>query len=443
VSYETFAQELAAVRSRGDQFQRRAQQAVEDQALLPEALEELSTALEELRVTEEEVRVQHEQLVEGRQSVEAERDHYRELFELAPVAYLVTDRAGVIREVNRRAASLLGVAQDFLAGRPLAMYVATEDRWRLRDRLGRLGGLDPTGWRLTLAPRHRKPVPVVIWTSAVRGQAGEVTGLRWTLQEPPSAGDPADDQPTRPATDAGSPSLLAELVTSRPTRRPTLTVVPGAAPDWDSLAAALHRVVRTAAPLLRADGAGLMLADADGTLHVVTGSDEAEQAFERAERDLGEGPCIDAFASGEVVWTSDLRDDPRWPRLGPAARTNRIRGVLAAPVRHDGQAVGTCNAYSTAPRGWTGSDVEAIGAYAAMLSQLIGSASDARHQGELAAQLQVALESRVLIEQAKGVLMGRHGLDDQAAFTRLRRQARSSARKLSDVAREVIGDLGR
>jgi GAF domain-containing protein len=135
-----------------------------------------------------------------------------------------------------------------------------------------------------------------------------------------------------------------------------------------------------------------------------------------------------------------LRADARWPRLGPAARTNQIRGVLAAPVLHDGQAVGTCNAYTSSPRGWTDGDVEAIRAYAAMLSQLIGSATDARHKGELAAQLQFALESRVLIEQAKGVLMERHGLDDQAAFTRLRRQARSSSRKLTDVAREIVSD---
>jgi PAS domain-containing protein len=99
------------------------------------------------------VRVQNQQLIEGWQSAEAERAHYRELFELAPAAYLLTDRVGVIREVNRRAASLLGVASHFLVGRPLAMFVAAEDRQGLRDRLNRPGGLDLGAWQLLELPR--------------------------------------------------------------------------------------------------------------------------------------------------------------------------------------------------------------------------------------------------------------------------------------------------
>ena len=182
-----------------------------------------------------------------------------------------------------------------------------------------------------------------------------------------------------------------------------------------------------------------MLADQDGALHWVTGTDPAEQTFGRAQRDLGEGPGIDAYATGDVVLSRDLWTDPRWPRMGPAARTNQVRGVLAAPVLKDGRPVGTCNARTFGPRAWSDIDVEAIRAYATMLAQLIGSASDARHKGELAAQLQFALDSRVMIEQAKGVLMGRHGLDEQAAFARPGRVARSSSRKLTEVARDVVG----
>jgi GAF domain-containing protein len=209
-------------------------------------------------------------------------------------------------------------------------------------------------------------------------------------------------------------------------------------PDWDLLAGALHEVLEAAIPLLRADGVGLMLADQDGALRWVTATNQAERAFEQAERDLGEGPCIDAFASGALVRTSDLRSDPRWPRLGPAARTNQIRGVLSSPVLLDDQPIGTYNALTTVPRDWTEADAGAVTAFAVVLGRLIGSIADARHKTELSAQLQTALSSRVLIEQAKGVLMERQGIDAQVAFERLRHQARSSERKLVEVARDLL-----
>ena len=211
-----------------------------------------------------------------------------------------------------------------------------------------------------------------------------------------------------------------------------------AVPDWDGLAETLHEIIGAAIPLLRADGVGLMLADRQGALRWVTATNPAEQAFEQAERDLGEGPCIDAFTAGQVIWTSDLRSDPRWPRLGPAARANQIRGVLSAPVVLDDQPIGTCNALTTATRGWTEADAGAVRAFAVVLGRLIGSITDARHKTELTAQLQLALNSRVLVEQAKGVLMEREGVDAKRAFELLRHRARSSERKLADVAREVL-----
>src|SRR5829696_3785857 len=209
-------------------------------------------------------------------------------------------------------------------------------------------------------------------------------------------------------------------------------------PDWDSLAEALQEIMAVAIPLLRADGAGLMLAERQGALRWVTATNQAERAFEQAERDLGEGPCIDAFTAGQLVWTSNLRADPRWPRLGPAARTNQIRGVLSAPVVLGDQPIGTCNALTTATRDWTEADAGAVRPFAVMLGRLIGSISDARHKTELTTQLQYALSSRVLIEQAKGVLMEREGIDAEQAFELLRHRARSSERKLADVARELL-----
>jgi GAF domain-containing protein len=138
-----------------------------------------------------------------------------------------------------------------------------------------------------------------------------------------------------------------------------------------------------------------------------------------------------------VVHTPDLWADARWPRLAPAARSNDIRGVLAAPVVRDGKPVGTCNALTIRPRQWTHADVGAIGAYATMLARLIASATDARHNAEMVTQLQRALTSRVVVDQAVGVLMERGGLDASAAFERLRRRARSSGRRVVDIAQEI------
>jgi PAS domain S-box-containing protein len=434
MDYETIAQELQAARVRGDRFQQRASQAVEGAALLPAALEELVTALEELRVAEEEVRVQNEQLAEGRRSIEEARDHYQGLFEFGPAPYLVTNRVGVITQANRRAAGLLGMDQRFLVGRPLAMFTSGEDRRSLRDRLNRLDALDGDRWRLSVQPRQRQPVEVLVSTSVARDAAG-VIELRWILLDAEPANASAAEQPAPSGEAALS---LAELARSKAGSDPAWMMTAGTASEWDQLAEGLHRLVRTAVPLLRADGAGLMLADQDGVLRWVTASNGAERAFEQAERELGEGPCIDAFISGETIWTADLWADPRWNRLGPVARNNKVRGVLAAPVLLRDRPIGTCNALTNTPRAWTDGDVGAIGAYAGMVGQLVGSSSDAQQKGELATQLQVALDSRVLIEQAKGVLMERHGLDGTAAFARLRRAARSSSRPVTEIAREII-----
>jgi PAS domain S-box-containing protein len=338
-------------------------------------------------------------------------DRYRSLFDQAPVAYLITDRSGVVSDANRRAAGLLGDDQGSLIGRPLSRFVGDDDQAGLRDHLRRLDGQGPHTWELRIQPRRGRPRPVAVAVEALGGGQDGVDGeLRWVLQEvEPSAAPP----PGRPPV-----------------------------PDWDSLSVALHEVIAAAIPLLRADGVGLMLADEQGALGWVTATNEAERAFEQAERDLGEGPCVDAFTAGQVVWTADLRADPRWPRLGPAARTNQVRGVLSAPVLLDDQPIGTCNALTGVPRAWTEADAGAVRAFAGMLGRLIGSITDAHHKTELTVQLQAALNSRVLIEQAKGVLMERRGVDAEHAFELLRHRARSSERKLADVARELLAPGG-
>ncbi len=103
-----------------------------------ETSEALGVTMEEMRVAEEELRQQSDELEESRRAVEAERQRYRDLFDFAPDGYLVTDLAGVIREANRAAGELLGVAPRYLERKPLASYVAMEDRAAFRGGLNRL-----------------------------------------------------------------------------------------------------------------------------------------------------------------------------------------------------------------------------------------------------------------------------------------------------------------
>jgi ANTAR domain len=102
-----------------------------------------------------------------------------------------------------------------------------------------------------------------------------------------------------------------------------------------------------------------------------------------------------------------------------------------------GRPIGTLDVYTADPRGWDDTEISALQTYAGVVASLLGAAAKAELEGALADQLQVALDSRGLIERAKGALMERERLDDQEAFTHLRRAAQSSGRKLSEVAREV------
>jgi len=128
-------------------------------------------------------------------------------------------------------------------------------------------------------------------------------------------------------------------------------------------------------------------------------------------------------------------------------------GRVRARVRQDHQParrlppagrgpVGTCNILSAEPKNWSEADAGAIRAYASALGTLLWIVADAHASSVLASQLQYALEQRVVVEQAKGVLMEREGMDSRQAFERLRATARSSQRKLIDVAAEVIKDAG-
>jgi GAF domain-containing protein len=130
--------------------------------------------------------------------------------------------------------------------------------------------------------------------------------------------------------------------------------------------------------------------------------------------------------------------DQRWPSVGPLAAGHGVHAVLGVPIDLRQGPVGTLNVYAAQPHRWDKADVVAIQAYTRVIASLLLAAVRAHLHGQAATQLQHALDHRSLIEQAKGVIMQRRGIDQQAAFDLLRAQARSTRRRLDDVARQTV-----
>ena len=211
-------------------------------------------------------------------------------------------------------------------------------------------------------------------------------------------------------------------------------------PDGDGtdVQGRIARVVRAAANVFAGSGVGLMLIAEDGhSLRYVASSDDVARRLELAHEDAGEGPCVDAFVLDTRVKTDDLAIESRWPDLRAALGDQPVRALLGLPMRL-GAPVGTLNVYCVRPRAWDESEVAALEAYNALLEARLAESLLLQRHDAIVGQLQLALDSRVTIERAIGLLMGRDGIDGATAFNELRRTARSSRRRVSAVAEEVL-----
>jgi GAF domain-containing protein len=191
--------------------------------------------------------------------------------------------------------------------------------------------------------------------------------------------------------------------------------------------------------LLPVTAAGLMLVAPDGDLRVVASSSEAMRVVELFELQAREGPCSECFRNGEPVMNEDLSAaGARWPTFGPVAFEAGFRCVHAVPMRLRRRIIGALNLFQASPGGLHGDDAVTAQALADIATIAILQHRAAHEARVLADQLTVALNGRVVIEQAKGVLAERLALDMEGSFSMLRTHARSNNLRLVDVCRSLI-----
>jgi GAF domain-containing protein len=205
-----------------------------------------------------------------------------------------------------------------------------------------------------------------------------------------------------------------------------------------SVVDALRHVTEACVDLFGVTGSGIMLADEQNIPRYVAASDGPGRMLEVVEGDTGQGPCTEAFVNNTVVASSDVTAEPRWPDLAAAIRPHPVRAVLGLPVRLGGVTVGTLDVFYDHAHVWQDDECQALARYRDVVESTLAAAVAAQNAGELAAQLQYALDYRVIIERGVGYLMARDQVDSMAAFNKLRRAARDTQSKIGDVAQRLI-----
>ncbi len=204
----------------------------------------------------------------------------------------------------------------------------------------------------------------------------------------------------------------------------------------------LQMLADRAAGLLDASTVGLLLADPSGHLRSMAASDETTKLLELFQTQGSDGPCLDAYRTGAPVINADLRTaTPRWPRFAPVAVSAGFRSVHAFPLRLRKEVIGAMGVFGTEVGDLDDSDAQIVQALADVAAIGLLQERTISHGEALTEQLQGALNSRIIIEQAKGAIAQAHGVSVDVAFTVLRAYARRNNRRLSDTASLVVTDL--
>lgn len=201
----------------------------------------------------------------------------------------------------------------------------------------------------------------------------------------------------------------------------------------------LQMLTERCVELLDVDAAGLMIADQRGSLQLMAASHERARLLELFELQGEDGPCMECYSTGRPITNVGLTESrERWPRFSPAAVEAGFGSTHALPMRLRGQVIGALNLFTDEAAILDQDSIEIGQAMADVATIGLLHERNTSEQTILSEQLQAALYSRVLVEQAKGVLAARAGISVSEAFTRMRGHARRTGTTLSVVAAAVI-----
>jgi GAF domain-containing protein len=200
---------------------------------------------------------------------------------------------------------------------------------------------------------------------------------------------------------------------------------------------ALSRLGEALTDVLDVTGVGISVVDPDGALRYATSTSELVTAIERVQENAQAGPCYEAFQTNRPVLVPEIDERADWNEFRTAAGSLGLRSVAGVPIAVRREVLGAVNLYQLGSRTWTPQDIETAGLFADMAAAYLLHAAleDTRR---LADQLQYALDSRIVIEQAKGILAAAWGVSVDEAFHRLRSYVRGSGTTLRAAAGDVV-----
>ncbi|MBA3368294.1 MAG: ANTAR domain-containing protein [Geodermatophilaceae bacterium] len=413
---DTLTLQLHEQRQRVQNLQR---EVIDPEDALEESLLEISVAHEALRVAQDELRIQQKS-IEDLLEQQRQHDVWRErVSSLLPLPVFVTDRAGTVIDANSVAAALLGVAEAGVLRKPLTSFVDDADRRQLRQVISQMADHPEQQLVITLKPRRGAAVQVTLAAFTDPGGDNGHRQYRW-VAVPTRSLEPGD--PVQPSD--ASAAVFA-----------TLCRLPLEGDEPRQLLARVAALGRIAVP--HATGISVSLGSPIEPEAIATESEFA-QAVDGAQFEAGEGPCVDAYNSGEVTRSPQMTLERRWPHFTPKARHVGLCSALAIPLQQGPQTIGVVSLYAHEEEAFDTGDVRTAGLFAAAVGAVVQDVRERESLRKLGVQLEEALQSRGEIDQAKGIIMARHGCSADEAFARLVMVSRNTNTKLADLSARLV-----